>query len=491
MDKQGTIIETKADFQSADEWSKKYRPLKQKGGDGIRDLLGGTMHDAYGAGRAYVNRAGVEFAWAVLNNGFFDYLQNGFHAEAVGYLVTDNPVRYTDEKTRYAVEFDHIDWTSFEHFQNTGEGPGAEVAVEDPASSEEEPAAAETPSVGVVAESAQSQDQVPEYSTELEEVEHEAQAEAVVEVDPRLFAPVETPQEDFEAVPESVRNIWPSAHEATEHHPAYRHVEAVVEEPGGQAAEHGSVEDMLASYPGIAPEAETVSEVEEEPVLAEGEAATYAEPENEDEELVADGYAGVASVETSWETQPIEPSAEAGYETATYAPVESAEEYLPSGEYEGAEERQAQYVGESLADTEAVPAGTATEGAQEYAYTPEQEPGEAVDEPEHGAYATEYPAVAEPQHVTEESYYGSEWTEAAPPEPIGFRQIPIGREAAQADYEAYGYWPEAVECTGCRGNGYYAGIAMSEIGCERCDERGWNPPEGGPKEIPVYASHQE
>lgn len=112
------IPEEAPEFRSAEEWAEQYQPVKKD--IGIRDCLGGTLFDPFGEGRQYVGRMGEVFVWAVLNNGYFDYVQNGFSADALGYLVSDNPVRFTDAETKFVIGYEEIDWEVFARLRESG-----------------------------------------------------------------------------------------------------------------------------------------------------------------------------------------------------------------------------------------------------------------------------------------------------------------------------------------------------------------------------------
>ncbi len=54
------------------------------------------------------------------NNGHFDYIKNGLDSGAIGYLVSDNPARFSEISTKFVVGYDQIDWKAFERLQEGG-----------------------------------------------------------------------------------------------------------------------------------------------------------------------------------------------------------------------------------------------------------------------------------------------------------------------------------------------------------------------------------
>ncbi len=479
------MLETKSDFQSAEEWAIRYCPLKHRRGKS--ECVGGTLFDVGGEDLKFVTRMDKEFVWSVFNNGCFDYIENGLDSGAIGYLVSDNPVRFAEISTKFAIGYDQIDWNVFERVQEDGH-----LAVEDDesieglnGSVEDFDVESEMPESGTVEMSAEisrenaslvkaeSHPAASEGSGMQMDTGEGATDETSVSSEPVFVAePVSWP---VESVPDL--DTCKEDRETEETILAAEPVKGAPVEVG--RSESSQLPEAIASYPGVVMEsAQSV------------DAESYESDPAEKAEVAVDGFAGELP---TTEPEPIDEQPQC--ETVDSMPEEQAQGHAPSGEYESAEERNAQHAGETVATVDgneyagvgAAPAESNGEAgsSDDFSYAPVEPVCGEDGAPEQFTYETEAPD--EDQYAPSDQYREHQWAEPAPRQPVAMRQIPIGREAAQRDRETYGPWPDSVPCTSCRGNGFYAGIQMSGIGCDKCDERGWNPAPGAPIEIPVYA----
>ncbi len=479
------MLETKADFQSAEEWAFRYRPLKH--GRGADECVGGTLFDVEGEDFKFVARMDKEFVWSLFNNGHFDYIENGLNSGAIGYLVSDNPVRFAEISTKFAIGYDQIDWNAFERAQEDGH-----LAIEDDESSEglnggvgDFDVENETPESGTAEQlaeisgenvpfvEAESYPATPEGSAVRFDVGEGATDEASVSTEPVSVA--ETVSWSFESVPDL--DTRKEDCETEEIIPAAEPVEGAPAEEGRSGS--NQFPEAIASYPGDVMESVL-------PVDAE----SYESDPTKKAEVADDRFAGELPI-----TEPEQIDAQPECEIVDSMPEEQAQGSASAGEYESAAQRNPQHAVEVVATIDGnehagigtTPAGHNGEdgSGDDFSYAPVVPVWGEEGLPEQDTYETD--GAVEAQYAPADQYGEHQWAEPAPLQPVGMRQIPIGREAALLDRETYGPWPESVTCTSCHGNGFYAGIQMSDIGCDKCDERGWNLAPGAPIEIPVYA----
>jgi hypothetical protein len=432
------MLETKSDFQSAEEWAKKYRPLKRSGNRPAR--VGGTLFDDLtGTEGKFIRSEERQFVWSVFSNGYFEFIQNGLIQGAVGYLLSDNPELTKDQGLKFAIGYDSIDWNAFERFQN------GETMVAEEAKAEE------------IADRLD-HDNEAEHDDSEEDVTVEPAAVAVFDEDET--AVTESPIqeiESLEAVPLEGVHHEPGALSES---PDKTEEEALTE----IAAETEVIEDERSSAEYEYPPAEHYYQegtyLETEPIAVapvEPVAEEYSDEVQPDDTLQA-------GPEASYNPPAVIPEVES-VEDPHYDPLvtevapASAEEYPETEKHtvEVLEELPYSLVEPTTSDIEPGP-----QAPEEYQHAPE--------------------AIAEePQQWAIESV-----VEDPAPEPQALvRQLPFDYEAARLDYDIYGEWPGATQCKSCCGSGFYAGITMTGIGCPDCAERGWNPPPGSPHEIPV------
>jgi len=453
-------LETRSDFQSAEVWAKIYRPIKQR--NRVDKRVGGTLFDASGVDGAFVARMDKEFVWSVFNAGFFDYVQNGLAEDAVGYLVSDNPVLFKDLNIKFAIGYDDIDWGDFDQFQE------AMVTVDDNYSA------------------AQLDDDIESVDASVEAPVDpdgcEPGIEPVVE-EPEIVA-VEGGSTNFESLPvEPVRAREQPAPEAAAldqvtHYDAEARgldtldaAHAYTAEIAGNSADPVVVDDQVALaspyLPGVDgcdpfAESDPGADCREEVVLVDvaGDIQSVATQQIELEIAHAPEQPATEALSVPEDTI-CEPDRAQVYDLdANAEPVHECDEpeHLPDDESAEPFSLDTSSFAPAEPDAEVEEVSVASAVCEQEAEAVDEEPDLSADR--------------EPDPL-------------ATPDPLIMRELPVGWEAAQIDFETYGAWPNSVLCQSCQGTGFFAGIRISEIGCPLCDERGWKPPEGTPHEIPV------